>query len=221
MAEVLNAFLYVFAALFPVINPPGSGLIFLGITWHTTAAARELIARRIALYAFVLLVLSLFVGTYVLKIFGISVPVLRVAGGCVVAAMGWRLLHSTDGNRENVGEAEIPLKDLEQQAFYPFTMPLTAGPGSIAVTVALGASGPRMDGSGYFFMFSIGAILATACICAAIYACYAYAYRIQKLIGETGIGITMRLSAFILLCIGVQIIWGGVQELWSGTALSQ
>ena len=221
MTEVLNAFLFVFAALFPVINPPGSGLIFLGVTLHATAEARELIARRIAVYAFVLLLISLFFGAYVLKIFGISIPVLRVAGGCVVAAMGWRLLHSPDSNREDVGEADIPLKALEQQAFYPLTMPLTAGPGSIAVTVALGAGGPRMDGSGYFFMFSIGAILATACICAAIYACYAYAYRIRRLIGETGIGITLRLSAFILLCIGVQIIWGGIQELWSGTALSQ
>jgi len=221
MTEALNAFLYVFAALFPVINPPGSGLIFLGVTWHTTAAAREVLARRIAVYAFVLLILSLFFGAYILKIFGISIPVLRVAGGCVVAAMGWRLLHSPDSNRENVGEADIPLKDLEQQVFYPFTMPLTAGPGSIAVTVALGASGPRMDGSGHFVLFSVGAILATAFICAAVYACYAYAYRIRRLIGETGISIMLRLSAFILLCIGVQILWGGVQELWSGVAISQ
>lgn len=221
MTEVLNAFLYVLAALFPVINPPGSGLIFLGLTWHTTATAREVIARRIAVYAFVLLVLSLFIGAYVLKIFGISIPVLRVAGGAVVAAIGWRLLHSPDNKPESVGEADIPLKDLEQQVFYPFTMPLTAGPGSIAVVVALGASGPRPDGSGRFLLFAAGAILATACICAAVYACYAYAYRIRRLIGETGINITLRLSAFILLCIGVQIIWGGVHELWSGTAMSQ
>jgi multiple antibiotic resistance protein len=221
MAELLNAFLYVLAALFPVINPPGSGLIFLGVTWHTTSAAREVIARRIAIYAFVLLVITLFFGAYVLKIFGISVPVLRVAGGCVVAAMGWRLLHSADSNRENVGEADIPLKDLEQQAFYPFTMPLTAGPGSIAVTVALGASGPPKDGSGRFLMFAVGAIVATACICAAVYVCYAYADRIRRLIGETGISIMLRLSAFILLCIGVQIIWGGIHELLSATAMSQ
>jgi multiple antibiotic resistance protein len=78
-----------------------------------------------------------------------------------------------------------------------------------------------MDGSGNFIMFSAGAILATACICAAVYACYAYADRIRRLIGETGISIMLRLSAFILLCIGVQIIWGGVQELWSGIAISQ
>jgi multiple antibiotic resistance protein len=213
VTDSLDAFLYVLAALFPVINPPGSGLIFLGITWHTTSAARELIARRVAVYAFVLLVLSLFFGAYLLKIFGISVPVLRLAGGAVVTAMGWRLLHSTDQGREDVGEADIPLKDLEQQAFYPFTMPLTAGPGSIAVTVALGASGPRLDGSWRFLQFSVGAILATACICAAIYACYAYADRVRKLIGETGISIMLRLSAFILLCIGVQILWSGIHEL--------
>ena len=214
MLAGLDAFFYVLAALFPVINPPGSGLIFLGITWHTTSAARELIARRIAAYAFVLLVASLFFGAYVLKIFGISVPVLRVAGGCVVAAMAWRLLHEKDTARENVGEADIPLKDLEQQAFYPFTLPLTAGPGSIAVAVALGASGPRL-GSGHFIMFAVGAVLATAVVCVAIYACYAYADRVRKLIGETGISIMLRLSAFILLCIGVQILWGGIHDLWS------
>jgi multiple antibiotic resistance protein len=164
---------------------------------------------------------SLFFGAYVLKIFGISIPVLRVAGGAVVAAIGWRLLHSPESSNEAVGGADIPLKDLEKQVFYPFTMPLTAGPGSIAVAVALGAGGPRPDGTGRFFLFAGGAILATACICVAIYACYAYAYRIRRLIGETGINITLRLSAFILLCIGVQIIWGGVHELWSGTAMSQ
>jgi multiple antibiotic resistance protein len=169
----------------------------------------------------VLGVVSLFFGAYVLKIFGISVPVLRVAGGAVVAAIGWRLLHSQDSGHENVGEADIPLKDLEHQVFYPFTMPLTAGPGSIAVVVALGASGPRPNGTGQFLQFAGGAILATACICAAVYVCYAYAYRIRRLIGETGINITLRLSAFILLCIGVQIIWSGIQELWSSTALSQ
>jgi multiple antibiotic resistance protein len=217
MAEILNAFFFVFAALFPVINPPGGGLIFLGVTWHTTSEAREVLARRIAVYAFVLLVLSLFLGTYVLKIFGISVPVLRVAGGAVVTAMGWHLLHSTDGeSEEKVGEADIPLKDLQRQAFYPFTMPLTAGPGSIAVTVAIGAGGPRMDGSSLFFLFAAGAILATACICGAVYVCFAYADRISKLIGETGISIMLRLSAFILLCIGVQILWGGFSELWEG-----
>ena len=215
MTEILNAFFFVFAALFPVINPPGGGLIFLGVTWYTTSAAREVLARRIASYAFVLLVLSLFFGSYVLKVFGISVPVLRVAGGAIVAAMGWRLLHSTDGKREEkVGEADIPLKDLQQQAFYPFTMPLTAGPGSIAVTVALGAGGPRMDFSGQFTQFAVGAILATACICGAVYVCFAYADRVSKLIGETGISIMLRLSAFILLCIGVQILWGGASELW-------
>lgn len=217
MAEVLDAFLFVFAALFPVINPPGSGLVYVGATRHYTSAVREAVARRVAVYAFVLLVVSLFLGSYILKIFGISVPVLRVAGGAVVAAMGWRLLHTSDEDRDDSGGADLAVKNLEQRAFYPLTMPLTAGPGSIAVTVAIGTGGPTLDEGGrgtHFVLFSTGAILATACICFAIYICYAYADRVKLLIGETGISIMLRLSAFILLCIGVQILWGGVSELW-------
>ena len=213
MTEVLDAFLFVLAALFPVINPPGSGLVFLGATRHSTSAVREAIARRVALYAFVLLVVSLFFGSYVLKIFGISVPVLRVAGGSVVAAMGWRLLHSSDDHDDADG-ANLPLKNLEQRAFYPLTMPLTAGPGAIAVTVALGTGGPAIRQGSQLLLFSTGAILATACICGMVYVCYAYADRVKLLIGETGISIMLRLSAFILLCIGVQILWGGISELW-------
>jgi multiple antibiotic resistance protein len=92
-------------------------------------------------------------------------------------------------------------------------MPLTAGPGTIAVTVAIGTRLPAIDGTGRLFLFSAGAIAAVACICAAVYLCYAYADRTKRLIGETGINIVLRLSAFILLCIGVQILWIGIQEL--------
>ena len=90
MSTILNSFLPVFAGLMPIVNPPGSALLFLAMTRRGTRAQRTELARRIALYAFLIMIVSLYVGAFVLKFFGISVPVLRVAGGMVLAFAGWR-----------------------------------------------------------------------------------------------------------------------------------
>src|SRR5579872_4070271 len=135
MNAAVNAFLLVYAALFPIVNPIADAPLFLGLTQFCTDAQRNLLARRVALNSFFLLVGSLFVGSHVLEFFGISLPVVRVGGGLVVTAFGWKLLNEDNATIEkNARDAsDREEADPALDAFYPLTMPLTVGPGSISV----------------------------------------------------------------------------------------
>jgi multiple antibiotic resistance protein len=208
----------VFAAAFPIVNPAGSALIFLEITQRFGHRVREQLARRIAFYSFLILNGSLFVGSYVLEFFGISVPALRVAGGVVVAAAGWKLLQARDDEPAKGDAATVApsQESLSGMAFYPFTLPLTTGPGTISVMIALGTSHTSHDPLHHRLEFDLAALLANAVLTVLIYVCFAYADRIRHVLGNTGTTIALRLSAFILFCIGVQIFGSGFSEFLTG-----
>lgn len=207
-------FFLVFAAAFPIVNPAGSALIFLDITRHATHRARQGLARRIAFYSFLVLTVSLFIGSYVLEFFGISVPALRVAGGIVVAAAGWRFLREHDSEDVEVDpRSDAPPHDnFLGMAFFPFTMPITTGPGTISVMIALGTSHTSRDPLQHRIEFDAAALLANAVLALVVYFCFAYADRVRNVLGNTGTTIVLRLSAFILFCIGIQILWSGLAE---------
>jgi multiple antibiotic resistance protein len=209
-----SLFLLVFAAAFPIVNPAGSALIFLDFTRHLPHEARARLARRIAFYSFLVLTSSLFVGSYVLEFFGISVPALRVAGGIVVAAAGWKFLQEHESEHVKDGASSEPPSEDEflRMAFYPFTMPITTGPGTISVMIALGTSHTLRDPLKRRIEFDAAAILADALLALLVYLCFAYADRVRNVLGNTGTTIVLRLSAFILFCIGVQILWSGLAE---------
>ncbi|MGH6877462.1 MAG: MarC family protein [Rhizomicrobium sp.] len=206
--------LLVFAAAFPIVNPAGSALIFLEMTRHARHDARVSLARRIAFYSFLVLTVSLFIGSYVLEFFGISIPALRVAGGIVVAAAGWKFLqeHETEEVEAGVQSDAPPHENLLGMAFYPFTMPITTGPGTISVMIALGTSHTSHDPFQHRLEFGAAALLASAALALLVYFCFAYADRVRNVLGNTGTTIVLRLSAFILFCIGVQILWSGLAE---------
>jgi multiple antibiotic resistance protein len=205
------------AALFPVINPPGSALVFLSLTKRAPAKARRSLARRVAINAFFVMVGSLLVGAVVLKFYGISVPVLRVAGGLIVAISGWKLLsEGSDKTAEDLAADGGKETDYASQAFYPFTLPLTTGPGTIAIMISLGLSRPAYSKLSDDLSFFAGGLAATIVMSVAIYVCFAYSDRVQRLLGRGGTDIAVRLSAFILFCIGVQIVWTGVSDLLVG-----
>jgi multiple antibiotic resistance protein len=212
-----GVFLLFAAAAFPIVNPAASALIFLDITRHLSHRAREALARRIAVYSFLVLNVSLYVGNYLLDFFGISIPVLRVAGGIVVAAAGWRFLQEPDKPAEGEDEAaeaeKTPSGDFLGMAFYPLTLPITTGPGTISVMIALGSSHPATGGLGGKLQFVAGASAANAVLAVTIYFCFAFADRVRRLLGNAGTTVLMRLAAFILLCIGIQITWTGISEL--------
>jgi multiple antibiotic resistance protein len=208
--QAVNIFLLVLAAIFPIVNPPGAALVFLALTRGARPEIRRMVARRVALNAFAVLVCSLLLGALILRLYGISIPVLRVAGGFIVAMSGWELLK--EGNRKDVDAVEGSQTDLLGQAFYPMTLPLTTGPGTIAVMISLGLSNtPHEAEQGMIYLGA--ALLAIAVMAVTIYGSFAYADRLQRLLGPGGTDIAVRLSAFILFCLGVQILWSGASEL--------
>jgi multiple antibiotic resistance protein len=205
-------FLMAFPALFAIINPVGGAFLFLAATQHFSQRTRNFLARRVAIFSFFMLNVSMLIGAFVLRVFGISMPVLRVAGGIVIALSAWKLLNA-DGSDAGDKEAaidEAAERNARDMAFYPLTMPVTTGPGTIAVAIALGTDSAA---SRRPLPFAFQAFATTALICLLIYGMYYSSSRISKLVGATGTQIIGRLSAFLLFCIGIQVMWGGLAEL--------
>ena len=204
--------LLVVGALFPIVNPLGNTPIFLTLTRGLLASGRKQLARAIAINCFVLMVVSIFLGTHILGFFGISLPVVQVGGGLVVVSTGWALLRQSDNDDATEG-AQKPCNETDymRQAFYPLTMPLTVGPGSIAVSITLGAN--RTPGSDWGWPWIAGMLTGAAVIAISIYLSYRSAERIAAVLGEAAMNVVIRLSSFILLCIGVQISWNGLSTL--------
>jgi multiple antibiotic resistance protein len=211
-----STFLFVFWALFPVVNPPGSALVFLTMTRRLNHRNRSELATRIGIFSFLIIIASLLVGAYVLAFFGISVAVLRVAGGMVVAAAGWKLMNAPADSRSSEVDTDTDLnaKGIMRQAFYPLTMPLTTGPGTIATAIALGTTNPEVGHGGAIWNV-LGGAAAAASLAILVFVCYRWSDRIAKLLGEGGTDALVRLTAFILLCIGMQILWIGLSDLLS------
>ena len=214
LRQIVEGVLLVFAALFPIVNPLGGAPIFLAMTADYSREERQSLAWRVTVHSFVLLVVSLAIGTYVLEFFGLSVPVVQVGGGLVVSSLGWRLLQSPTPIDKPSSAAAASRGNI---AFYPLTMPLTVGPGSISVAITIGANHPDSVRS---FLINVPAILVgVTLVAASVLLAYRYADRLSRMMGETGMTVMLRLSAFILLCIGVQIVWNGVFALWDGSGL--
>jgi multiple antibiotic resistance protein len=214
MHGVLSVFLVIYASLFPIVDPIGNIPIFLGLTRRDSDTERYRLARVVARNSFFLLVGSLMVGSYVLEFFGVTLPVVRIAGGLVVTAFGWKLLQSGDAEdgSDDIHEAHQRLN--VSDCFYPLTMPLTVGPGAISVAITLGSQRPKGTADlMHVTIVNAVAIGGLAAIAVTIYPCYRFAHKIAAVLGPRGTNVMMRLSAFILLCIGIQILWGGWSEL--------
>jgi multiple antibiotic resistance protein len=203
--------LLVFAALFPIVNPVGGAPVFLAMTEGLDDAERAQIARRIAVNTLLLVLCSIFVGTHVIEFFGLSVPVIRVGGGILVCSVAWDLLRSPDVGAPPPLLRHPTAAELAARAFYPMTLPLTVGPGSISVAITLGAQTPRGVSAWLAAIIASGA--GALLLSLSVYVVFRYAERLMRALGPTGTQVLLRLSAFILLCIGVQIIWSGILAL--------
>ncbi len=203
----------VFAAVFPILNPIGSAIVLLPFTSSADEATRRLIALKVARNTWVILAIVLFVGSPLLAFFGISIPVVQAAGGLVVASMGWTLLKADDGLADDreAASARSPAS-LLSQTFYPFTFPVTVGPGSVAVTLTLAAhtTHPSVTNT---IVSQLGAVVGFLALSITVYLCFAYTVPMLRRIGPSGTKVITRLMAFILMCIGAQIAWSGVSGL--------
>jgi multiple antibiotic resistance protein len=212
-SDVAKYALLVVGALFPIVNPIGNTPIFLSLTRGLSSHGRAVLARMIALNGLILIVASIFIGTHVLHFFGISLPVVQVGGGLIVISTGWTLLRQPDRDDSDdpAARKECNEADYSRQAFYPLTLPLTVGPGSISVAIAVGANRP--EGSGWHAPPIAGMLLGSILISISIYLSYRFAERIGRTLGDSAMNVIIRLSSFILVCIGVQILWNGVRDL--------
>jgi multiple antibiotic resistance protein len=209
--EVLKSCLLVLTALFPIVNPLGNTPIFLSLTPGYSSDSRIILARKIALNSFWLLTGSMLIGSHILDFFGLSIPIVQVGGGLVVMSTGWTLLSREDDQAKATAEKrKITSQDIANRAFYPLTLPLTVGPGSISVALTLGANQAPNRSSLVRF---VPALIGPALLAVTIFLSYRFAERLASFLGETGMNVIVRLAAFILLCIGVQIIWNGIHAL--------
>ncbi len=211
IAAFVRSLVLTLAALVPVINPPGTAPIFLSMTPGMSVAARLALSRRVAWYCLLLLVAATLVGSYVLAFFGLSISAVKMAGGLLVGASGWKLISSDQSIDANLSAAAMPSADeMGLRAFYPLTFPLTIGPGSISIAVTLGAG---THGSHVDTAFGLAGTMAGLCVAAGlVFLCYGFATPVLKALGRTGTTVLLRLSAFILLAVGVQIFCAGLAE---------
>jgi len=213
MSNVLSAFLLTISGLLPIVNPLESAPFFLGLTSHLTQAQRAKLALRVSINGTLLLLGSMVLGPWLLVIFGIELPVVRIAGGLVIAALGWKLLN--DEHWSDHGSADVSAGEGRKLgAFYPLTMPLTVGPGSMSVAIAIGSREPSAKWHIAQLAFhGIGALAGLALVGLSIYVAYRSATHLARILGVTGLEVLIRLSAFILMCIGIEFIWNGYSEL--------
>jgi multiple antibiotic resistance protein len=209
--ELTKSILLIVTALFPIVNPIGGSPVFLLLTQDYSTGSRRLLARRVAMNSFILLIMSVVVGTHILSFFGISLPVVQVGGGLVVVSTGWAMLTRSDQMDRGQVHQSVTQQDILRNAFYPLTLPLTVGPGSISIAITLGANEPRHLGGNLLGLLSAG--IGAAFIAMTIYVCYAYADRLAAAVGPSGMNVILRLSSFLLVCIGVQIFWNGLSAL--------
>ena len=201
--------------LLPIINPLGTAAVFT-MTAGDDAQSGRMLARQVTINCWFILVASMLVGTYVLGVFGISIPIVRVGGGLLVAASAWRMLSGDDDDEMTTAVKRSHAGDLTRtevikRSFFPLTFPLTTGPGTIAASIAIGAGLPHQPALyvASAFVVMLGATLTAA----AIYLVYRNASALMAWLGEVGALVMTRLMAFVLLCIGIQIIWTGWAEL--------
>jgi multiple antibiotic resistance protein len=217
MLEVLKNTLLIISALLPIVNPLSSTPIFLLLTRDYDSSTRAVLAWRIALNSFILLIVSLLVGTHILAFFDISIPVVQVGGGLVVISTGWMMLNRKEDADKQSSHHTVDRQDILSSAFYPLTLPLTVGPGSISVAITLGANAPQHHGIDLLALIS--ALLGSVIVAITVFLCYGSSERIARVVGPTGMSVILRLSSFLLVCIGVQILWNGLSVLLASVPL--
>jgi len=216
LSQFFKVVLVAVAALFPIVDPLSGAPFFLAATSELSSEERRSVSSAVARYSFLLLLGSVLIGSYVLDFFGLSIAAVQVAGGLVVCGIAWSLLNSPSSSAPLVGRAPTGMErdDLSQRAFYPLTMPLTVGPGSISVAITLGANPEH--GARALAVTAAAHLVGVLLVALSVYLCYRYAEPMVRRLGPVGTGVIIRLSAFILLCIGVQICWNGVHALLLG-----
>ena len=208
-----------FSALLPLVNPLGSAFVFLGLVGLAPIEVYRALARKIAVNTVIFLLVIALIGSSLLSFFGISLPIMQVSGGIIIAMIGWSLLNQQDSHPspEKTASAQPAvtgpeIASLKSKAFYPFTFPITAGPGCIVVMLTLSVHARQPDITQTLLAYA-GLLAAIILLSASVYLCYAYAPKIVRSISPATAHGILRVVAFILFSIGIQIAWNGLGVL--------
>jgi multiple antibiotic resistance protein len=210
-ANIIHMFSYTFMAIFPIANPIGMSTIFLSLTRYHSAQERRKMAKRIAIYSFFVYWITLLAGSWIMSFFHISIPIIKVSGGLVVFFTAWNMLNSKPKLAPK--EQHESMNQEGDITFFPLTMPITTGAGSLAMAMAIGAS--IIGGGIKFSIFTqlLGATFGLVGISLTVFFCYYFADRIFARLGKVGTDVVTQVSAFILLAVSVAVIWDGVRGL--------
>lgn len=204
-----------FVALFPVVNPLGSAFIVSPYLSKLSNKERRRAVKLITFYAFGICVFTLLTGHWILELFGLSIPIVQLAGGIMICKLGWDFLTPEKpeaGQAANEKKDLNQITDIENKLFYPITFPITTGAGTISVLLTLSAHGSGKDISQY--IVNTGAILlAVIGICVLIFICYVNANRLINYMGSQREKIVNSVMAFLIFCVGLQIAVEGITQL--------
>ncbi|MFC0397430.1 MarC family protein [Paraburkholderia rhizosphaerae] len=210
ITSLVSEILFGFTGLISIINPFAIAFVFLDRTETLTVEERAALARRVSINAFFVLIVVFFIGTPVLHFFGISIEALRIGGGLAVAVSAWNMLNAPETRADVSAAKPVDPDNAMSKAFFPLTMPLTTGPGTMATAIALNAN--RTHKLSEFLLSSIASVAISVLVMLVIYFTYSRSAYIAHFLGKEGTKVALRVSAFLLLCIGVQIMLTGFSE---------
>lgn len=215
----LHLIFIAFLTLFPPVNPVGTSFILDPMLSNLNRKERLIAAKKIAFYSFVICVTSVIIGSWILKLFGISIPIVQIAGGLTICNMGWNLLNSDNETTDNIASDKIAqpqdkFAKIENSLFYPMTFPMMCGAGTISVLLTLSAS-TSFQNIEQYIMNTSALIVGITAMVFVIYVCIANTHILLERIGERGKQVVNKLSAFVVFCIGLQIFWEGLKTLLS------
>lgn len=209
-----KSLLFAIAAILPIINPLATAPIFVSWTQGMDDAERHRLSTTVGKYVALLLASTMVLGSLVLDVFGISLPIVRVAGGIIVAYNAWLMLNTQEPQYDESSQMARSVSPGSERAdtFYPLSFPITCGPGSLAAAIAVGASLHADHVSETMANFA-GALAGMLLIGIVVALTYRYANALLRKLGDVGQLVFLRLMAFMLLAVGVQIVWDGIRGL--------
>ncbi|MDR3715146.1 MAG: MarC family protein [Puia sp.] len=204
-------------ALFPVVNPIGSAFIVSPYFADLDRSGKRNAVKKITFYAFCICTVSLFAGHWILELFGLSVPVVQLAGGIMICKMGWEFLTSDDKGPDQKSRGQQPgttdgYLSIEDRLFYPITFPVTTGAGTISVLFTLSAHSSSANYSDYLVNAS-AILLAIIVMCVLVYVFYLNTKTLINYLGSKGEAIVNRITSFLVFCVGLQIAISGIRSI--------
>jgi MarC family membrane protein len=207
----MEIFIFLFAALFSVLNPIGTVPIFVGLTQDYSKKERSRVALWTGINVFIILIISFFIGQYVLQFFGITISALRIAGGIIIASSGFGLLNGKFNKNKGINKkVQQDIENRNEIALTPLAMPMLAGPGSISLLIAYYQEHHETASE---IIWSCAAILVVAIL---IYIILRSAHYLAKYLGASGIVAISRIVGFLTIAIGIQYIISSVLSIIRG-----